>query len=41
LIAPASVSDFTSGLYGKTNAILRDAIVGAIDNGMQVSAQRT
>ncbi|RSH87141.1 hypothetical protein EHS25_003632 [Saitozyma podzolica] len=30
------VSDFTSGLYGKTNVILRDAIVGAIDNGMQL-----
>ncbi|KAK4687883.1 glutamate-1-semialdehyde 2,1-aminomutase, partial [Tremellales sp. Uapishka_1] len=32
------VSDFTSGIYGKTNKILRDAIVGALDNGIQLGA---
>lgn len=31
-----SVSDFTSGIYGKTNAGLHAEIRAALDNGIQV-----
>ncbi|WWC63775.1 uncharacterized protein I303_106380 [Kwoniella dejecticola CBS 10117] len=32
------VSDFTSGIYGKSNPILKDAITRALDNGLQLGA---
>ncbi|OCF38270.1 hypothetical protein I317_07973 [Kwoniella heveanensis CBS 569] len=35
------VSDFTSGIYGKTDPVLKKAIVDALDNGLQLGAHTT
>ncbi|WWD21195.1 hypothetical protein CI109_105679 [Kwoniella shandongensis] len=35
------VSDFTSGIYGKSNPLIREAIVTALDNGLQLGAHST
>ncbi|WWC90978.1 uncharacterized protein L201_005917 [Kwoniella dendrophila CBS 6074] len=32
------VSDFTSGIYGKSNPVLKKAIIEALDNGLQLGA---
>ncbi|WVW79616.1 hypothetical protein I302_101585 [Kwoniella bestiolae CBS 10118] len=32
------VSDFTSGIYGKTNPVLKKAIIQGLDNGLQLGA---
>ncbi|WVQ63660.1 uncharacterized protein L199_001813 [Kwoniella botswanensis] len=32
------VSDFTSGIYGKTNPVLKKAIIEGLDNGLQLGA---
>lgn len=37
----ASLSDFTSGIYGKSNDILRGAITKALANGLQFGAHTT
>ncbi|KAK8844145.1 hypothetical protein IAR55_006939 [Kwoniella newhampshirensis] len=35
------VSDFTSGIYGKTHPLIRSAIISALDNGLQLGAHST
>ncbi|WVQ92988.1 hypothetical protein IAU59_000051 [Kwoniella sp. CBS 9459] len=35
------VSDFTSGIYGKTDPILKKAIIDALENGLQLGAHTT